>query len=444
MKLRQATGTLLQGSRWSERRLSQDEHVRDAMREAGLHDREVLRSLPKNVTFILTGSRRRWPFGHRRTCTAVASVISPITHLLHSTDPPPPVDLTDLTAVVSEHTTTRRTQHVIGICSPSGFSEDAYRYVPESSNIHLVLIEPGSSGGWQVRGAGSHVPPDLIKLFDPEAVQQKLHRIKLEIQARSGDCVSGGLSASTIAATLALPVELAEVAFRRIVTENPELKTTRQDGELILFRGASTDVENSDMSLADRIRKLFSKQGDEARKINELSARRAQLSQRRDRLYDDIAKLEQRESQLFSEGRQAPSESTRRLKASQIKAVQDDIKRHAATAKMLNQQIEVISTDIHNLTLIQQGQSAKLPSTDDLTDHAVRAEEILEQLSADADLTDTLAVGAGDEAMSAEEQAILDQLSQPEVTPKTKPAEEAPTADADEARDERESQPEAD
>jgi hypothetical protein len=399
--------------------------------------------MPKNSSFILTGSRRRWFFGHRNTCTAIASVISPIKHLLNSIDPPPPVGLADLKANVAEVIRAVRTRYVIGICSPSGFSDEARRYVPDSPNVRLVLIEPNPSGGWHVQAAGGDVSPDIVRLFDPEAVQQKLRRIDEEIRARQAELVSGGLSARAIAETLGMAVELTEVAFRRIVTDDPELKTTRQDGELILFRGASTDSENADMSLAERFRKLFSKKGDEARKINELSARRAQLTQRRDRVYEDISKLEQRESQLFNEGRQTPSESTRRLKATQIKAVQDDIKRHTATAKMLNQQIEIISTDIHNLTLIQQGQSASLPSTDDLTDHAVRAEEILEQLSADAGLTDTLAVGADDQAMSAEEQAIFEQLSRLDTAEEKKPTADASETSTDVAREERESQPEA-
>jgi hypothetical protein len=47
---------------------------------------------------------------------------------------------------------------------------------------------------------------------------------------------------------------------------------------------------------------------------------------------------------------------------------------------MLNQQINIIATDIHNLTLIQQGESASLPTTDELTENAVKAEEMLETL----------------------------------------------------------------
>jgi len=442
--LRQAAGTILDGSQWSETHRSQDRRVRSAMRDAGLHDREILRSMPKNAAFVITGSQRRWLFGRRVTCAASASALSPIEHYLCSNDPPPPIELTELTAHVKELTGPRGVRHVIGVCSPSGFSDEARRYVPDSPHVQLILIEPGQSGGWDVRPAGGNVPPEIVRLFDPEAVQQKLQRAEEEILARRVELLSGGLSAHTIAHTLRLPVHLTELAFRRIVTDNPDLRTTRQDGELILFRGATTDVENPNMSLTDRIRKLFSKEGDETRKINELAARRAQLTQRRDRTYDDISKLEQREEHLFREGRQTPSEATRRLKATQIKAVQDDIKRHAATAKMLSQQIEIISTDIHNLTLIQQGQSAQLPNTEDLTDHAVRAEEILEQLTADADLTDTLTVGATDQAMSTEEQAIFEQLSQPEPAKETKQAEETPAADADVARDNRESQPEAD
>ena len=46
------------------------------------------------------------------------------------------------------------------------------------------------------------------------------------------------------------------------------------------------------MSVVDRIRQLFSREGEETQKINMLSERRARLAQRRDRLYEGIATLE--------------------------------------------------------------------------------------------------------------------------------------------------------
>ncbi len=52
----------------------------------------------------------------------------------------------------------------------------------------------------------------------------------------------------------------------------------------------------------------------------------------------------------------------RRL-AAQLAQLRKDIGRQNSTAAMLNKQIDIISTDIHNLTLIQQGEMASLPDT---------------------------------------------------------------------------------
>jgi hypothetical protein len=74
---------------------------------------------------------------------------------------------------------------------------------------------------------------------------------------------------------------------------------------------------------------------------------------------------------------------------------------------MLNQQINIISTDIHNLTLIQQGDMAQLPNTEELTENAVKAEEMLETLRADAELVGGLETGMEAALVSADELAIL-------------------------------------
>jgi hypothetical protein len=152
---------------------------------------------------------------------------------------------------------------------------------------------------------------------------------------------------------------------------------------------------------------LFSGEGDEAAKINLLAERRAALSQRRDRIYEDIGKLEQKEADLLAQGKAATSSVPRRRLAAQVSQLRKDIARQNTTAAMLNQQINIISTDIHNLTLIQQGQMAHLPDTTELTEHAVEAEELLESLKTDAELVGGLEMGMETALASADELAIL-------------------------------------
>ncbi len=186
------------------------------------------------------------------------------------------------------------------------------------------------------------------------------------------------------------------------------------------------------MSMVDKIRQLFSRDGDEAQKINELSKRRASLSQRRDRMYDDIGQLEKREADLMEQGKKNKSQVARRRIAAQVAQLRKDIIRHNATTNMLNTQINILSTDIHNLTLIQQGEVASLPSTEELTENAVKAEEMLETLQADADMVGSLDTGISDMLTSDEELAILKEFEEPEAPSKAAP--ESTTSEREEAK----------
>ena len=126
------------------------------------------------------------------------------------------------------------------------------------------------------------------------------------------------------------------------------------------------------MGVVERIKQLFAREGNENEKIQVLTERRAALAHRRDHIYEDITKLEKKEADLLAQGKAATSQVPRRRIAAQLAQLRKDISRQHTTAAMLNQQINIISTDVHNLTLIKQGEMAKLPSTEELTENAVQ------------------------------------------------------------------------
>ena len=130
------------------------------------------------------------------------------------------------------------------------------------------------------------------------------------------------------------------------------------------------------MNVIDRIKKLFSSEGNAVDQANELASRRAALTQRRDRLISDVAELEGTEAKLLEAGKASKSAVSRKRMAAQLAQLRKDMRRQHTTLNMLNQQVNIISTDIHNLSLIQQGKMADLPSSEELTEHAVAAEEI--------------------------------------------------------------------
>ena len=415
--LEAAKGRELRGAIWDTARHDEASRLRSLMTQRGLFDRELLNELPHNRRVAMHGYERRWWGGKRRTGLAVATVLAPLEAYLEdgeSTEPPP-VGLDQLVDHVRSLVVDDKVPHVIGVCSPSGFTPEALRSGLDLPGVTLVLIEPREDGGWRTHGVSPNAKPNLCRLFDPEAAAQKLKRVREEIERHSADLLGGGLSVPAIAARLELPKETVAEAFRQAAVADPELKISRQGGEAVLFRGAPLATrEDASMSVADHLRKLFGGEGDEPRKINALTEKRVALTQRRDRIYDDIAKIEQKETGLVEEGRSTKSPVVRRRVAAQVAQIRKELERHNTSATMLNQQINIVATHIHNLTLTQQGQMAKLPEAEELTDVAVQAEEMLESLKADADLADSLETGMAESQMSDEEMAILKEFEAPE------------------------------
>lgn len=437
----QAKGRQLRGTIWQTARPDEEPALRAMLASHHRHERELLKQLPHNRRIAVHGFERRWWFGKRRTGVAIASMLAPLDHFAAGAQGKmPPVDLGELVDHVRKLVTDPKLPHVIGVCSPSGFTAEARSSQLELPNVTLVLIEPRQGGGWRVTGVNEGVSEQVLSMFDPEAMSQKLGRVRQEIEERGADLLVGGLNASSLAARLDLPEAVVAQAFQQAALADPELKTTRKSGEVLLYRGAAAATqEKASMNVIDRIRALFDREGDEAAKINLLAERRAALDQRRVRIYEDITKLEEKEADLLEQGRKSPSAVARRRLASQLAQLRKDIARQNTTANMLNSQINIISTDIHNLTLIQQGQMAKLPDTEELTANAVHAEEMLESLKADADLVSSLETGIGEVMTSEEEQAILSEFQAPaetEAPSKTPAAPEGPPLEEKEARPE--------
>lgn len=411
-----AKGRQFRGTIWQRARTDDEDRLRALLASNRIYDRERLRSLPANRRLALHGFERRFLFGKRRTGVAIASVLSPLSHYASAPDAPgPPVGLGELLDHVRQLVGEARVPHVVGVCSPTGFSDETKNAKIEMPNVTVVLVEPDGYGGWRTQATTEGLDPRVLKIFDPEGANEKLERVRRVIDDMSAELLTGGLSASALAARTNLPQDIVQHALEKVASGDPELRVSAKGGEFLLYRGAGVQRrERGPMNVIDRIRKLLSGEGDEAAKINLLAERRAALAQRRDRIYDDIAKLERREADLFAQGKAATSHVPRRRLAAQLAQLRKDIARQNATAAMLNKQIDIISTDIHNLTLIQQGEMAELPDSATLTEDAVRAEEMLETLRADAELVSQLETGMEETLSSEEELAILREFEETE------------------------------
>ena len=425
----QAKGRLLRGTIWQTARHDDEGALRAMLARRHKTDRALLKQLPTNRRIALHGYERRWWLGKRRTGVAIASVLTPLEHFAAGAqEPMPPTGLGDLVDHVRRLTGEGKLPQVIGVCSPSGFSGEVRDAQIDLPNVTLVLVEPRKGGGWQVTGKKEGLSEQVLALFDPEDANQKLARVRKEIERRGADLLVGGIDASSIADRLGVPEALVTQALRQVARDDPELRVTESDGRLLLYRGAATSKqEKASMNVVDRIRALFAREGGEAEKINLLAERRAGLAQRRDRIYEDIGKLEEKEAKLLEQGRGGASPIAKRRLAGQLAQLRKDIRRQNTTTNMLNSQINILSTNIHNLTLIQQGQMAQLPDTEELTETAVQAEEMLESLQADAEMVGGLETGLDEVMTGDEELEILKEFEAPEAEA---PSKAAPTRES--------------
>lgn len=419
-RLADAKGSHLRGSIWKEVTEDDSDALRAMMARRRMYDRQLLGRLPHNRRVELHGFDRSWLFWKKATGRAVASVLSPLEDMLDENRTAAPIGVSQLSEHVSKLAGEKKIPVVIGVCSTTGFTEEARNHRFDQPNVTVVLIEPHDGGGWRI-SAGKDVPRFVRELFDPEGAEQKIRRVADAVAEHSTDLLTGGVSSDRLAKLLSLPQRLVETAMKQVADRDPELRISGAAGERFLYRGAPVVAKEKPMSFVDRIRELFSSEGDEAAKVNVLSEKRAALAQRRDRIYEDIGKLEEREADLLNQGRENKSQVVRRRLAAQVAQLRRDIARANTTTNMLNQQINIISTDIHNLTLIQQGQMASLPSTEVLTENAVKAEEMLETLQGNAEMVASLEAGVGELTTSSEERDILAEFESDESAAATTP-----------------------
>lgn len=427
---------LMPGSVFEREHRDCQEAVSKAMIDRRLFGIDTKHSVPQGRTVIKRGYVRRFLFGRRQTSVTMATVLAPPGPLFDNA--PRPVTLAELSSHVRDLVgfPGRRVQTYVIVCSPSGFEPEVFSAGRDMHGAKVIVVEPNKSGGWRTAAITPGTEPQMTRLFDPEAEAEKRARVRREIEERRADLLSGGISLESLARKLTISARIVEGVMADMSRMDPELRLSRIEGQSVLYRGlpGMEPEEDKSMSVREWIASLFSNKGDEARQIDQLTESRIKLAHRRDRIYEDISRLEKREQSLFDEGKQAQSSVVKRRVASQVAQLRKDISRLHTTASMLNQQINVLSTDIHNLTLLKQGQMARLPSAEELTDHAVAAEEMLETLGADARMVEGLEAGIAEQAMSDDEAAILKELEQGPPQPeaaapqRTAPARSEPIA----------------
>lgn len=374
-------------------------------------DRELRGKMPVGLELSVNLSKSFLLF-FRRVVGQIKVISMPAWEELVEGEKPKPVQAEDVRAKLAELHFLHGVPDTVIFVAPSGFSEAARELAERRPGRTVVLAEPNGAGGWTITA-----PPELEQLgnlLDPEQDAEKRERIRSEIEERKADLISGGLSAQRIADASELPLAFVEDELKSYAKESG-MTARRLDGNFVLFRegsGAASPLHSggSDMPFIQRMKNLFvGGKGDNEKKIHLLSERRASLTMQRDKAFEEMGVLEQKESEMREQFKSSNSSLTKRRVTSQLLQLRKDLERRQQLLGMLNQQINVVSTHLHNLELVQQGQSAALPSSEELANDAAAAEEVLAELQADNEMAGSIS-SAGPMGLSAEEQALYEEL----------------------------------
>ena len=136
------------------------------------------------------------------------------------------------------------------------------------------------------------------------------------------------------------------------------------------------------MSIWSRIRKLLRLKPAVAERVRELTGQRVRLEQKRHEIDRKIDVFEAEERDALKQGAAAKSDAERRQVAGRLLRTRRNLKRMRTQAAGFTQQIDIIGTHIHHLTLSEQAARVELPKAEELTAKAAEAEQAMAELSA--------------------------------------------------------------
>jgi hypothetical protein len=376
-------------------------------------DRELKQQMPVGEMMEITLQKRKL-LVFRGVVGRIRIVCVSPTRSLLAGESPQPLKPTEVSKILSEiPPSIGGVPSTIVLMSTSGFTIEAHELAERRADRTVVMAEPNKAGGWAVYGPVE--TKALVDLFDPEAEQSKRDRVREEVDAATAELSGAGISTDKIAAKTQLPLQLVESELKNYAKTRAGLVAKRLDGRVVLFRegsvpsSATSASGGGEMPLIDRIKTLFARKGENEKKIAFLSERRTALMQQRDRSYEDITNLESQEGKLRDEFKNATGDITKRRVTGQLLQLRKDIERRQQLLTVLNQQVNIVSTHLHNLELVQQGKSAQLPDHEEVASDAAKAEEMLAGLEADSELVGSMG-SITNTGMSAEEQALYEEL----------------------------------
>jgi hypothetical protein len=363
-----------------------------------------------------------------------------------------------LLASISASAISPRVPTTVVIASVLPFTPDARELAERRAGRTVILVEPNGAGGFRVHGPNE--TRAISELFDPETEDEKRARLRAHVTARQSDLGAAGLSSEKLALATMLPETFVEAEIKSIVHDLPGWASRRLDGRIVLFRHDAASLASSSQGspepssmriglssslaspppaqIVERIGSLFTRKGENEKKITYISERRSALGQLRDRLYEELSAIEARETQLKTEytsnALSSPIPTTpsspaapaaapaaaaagkslgmaKRRIAAQLLRLRSESSRRQEQIVQLNAMIGVLGTHLQQLELARTGVTNELAEGSAIANDVARAEQLLAEFQPTPDLPSLLRkVPMLSAEISDEEAALLEEL----------------------------------
>jgi hypothetical protein len=386
--------------------------VRATLNRLEIYDRDLLDQLPGTRAVSMEFGRRLvWPLSYT-VARVRAQVLAP-TEALLADKPAGPIGREQVQYTLDRYELLPGSQRptAVVLASATGFTPEARALVGDSESPKLVLMGGRDDGGWDVDMPDSVRYSPWAQLLEFETQDDHVRRLLYHLDKEATDLESRGIALAELSDKLGLPLEQTEAAVRQACRSDPRLMTVVHEGELHLARSPLAD-EVGAMSLWMRIRRLFGFKPSTAERVRIMTAQRVELEQQREDLDRRMNALEAEERESLQKGAAATSDAEKKQLAGKLVRVRRDLRRIRAQVNVFTQQIDIIGTHVHNLTLAEQGRRMELPKAEDLTREAAEAEQVVAELAASADLAAGIEVGAQSPLQADEEEAIMAEFAQ--------------------------------
>lgn len=397
--------------------------VRDALIRLELYDRNLLETLPGTHTQQLRFQRSVLGGLFRRTVSRVRVQTLISVDALVNGQAPGPVGREQVLDAKARFELLPRDQRpsAVVFASPTGFTPEARMLAQMGGPPTLVLLGGRPDGGWDVDLPDALRKTAWAKLFDLESQDERLKRLLYHLEQNAGVVDSRGLPVSELAEKLGLTAAQTQELVQRACRTDSRLMTVPHAGVLHVCR-TPLGEEGHTMSLWSRIRKLLRLKPTVAERVREMTGQRVRLEQQRHEVDQRMNMLEAQEREAIQQGAAAAGDAERKQVAGRLMRIRKDLQRQRAQANVFTQQIDILGTHIHHLTLSEQGRRFELPKAEDLTREAAQAEQVMGELQANADLAARIEVGAQSPMMQEEEAAIMAEFKQVAATKAATPA----------------------